>query len=405
MAMLKLFLLLQFFSANVFDSMQHWGVHQLPIPHNNHHVLVNPHTLQTYQIDNKSKFSLLCDRSTEYGDYNNGAFYFYYRDTLFFYGGFSQYRNHGLLNYLDIPTCSWENVQASHLPFASYPDWVYYDSIHAQLYIVAPKQINLLTKTEQRAPYVYVFDLPTRKAKILGAINEELLPLLEEDWIRVPSPDAFLHLININSQTSVQLHFKANDVALGLFEKVDYQTMGSFKEGEIWIEYLSTTPTYILNNTSSTHQLEYKSLKFSNDLLREESKFKRHIKLYKEPTPVWLYFIISGFLILGVAFLFLKKKHKVHISESEKKLLSSFIVSDKINTQTINEILGLHGNQDGTIDTKRAASIKNLKSYLSAKYKLPIEEVIIETRDESDNRYKYYTLHPKVVKQAEKKLW
>jgi hypothetical protein len=390
-----------------------------------------------YQISSKGKSNYQLQRidSTFHSGANFGSINFFYKDTLFQYGGIGFWKIKDFFTFFSQQTHEWEIYNSNRkIPnYLSSNDGLFYQVNEKTGKLYISHSIHQLDFPNTLTTYVQdscrVFDFEDRKWENLGMIN----PALKELGVKG---------VFMKSMIGPNLIFQA-DLELYWLNFSDNQ-FGSIVKNkrneyrEKWLKLYKNQPEYMfqfamghnfyLIRIEKDGQLTYETITlndkdfadFNVQPVYTNSLFASFLKTIEPGRPI----IGNAFIVLIVLLLYTfynKKFKKKKIPQEvqsilyknffssltivEKELIQSIyqlqIKNEQISIKTINKIIGVQ--QKDTITQNKSRSDYFLR--INQKFKLATREndsLIVKQREETDKRQYNYNINIDFIKEIEK---
>ena len=338
-----------------------------------------------YDLDSLPNRWVRLDSSNFVG-YNNGALTFSRNGTLYKYGGYGFWMNHGLL--LKLKNCQWEfEHQNQEVKSFGSSSSFYHPQSHQIFSFIRPTKDQSFSDENTRLDYsLFSMDVDVKEWKYLGELKNEYQQTGFQ--ILLKSPKGFLAMLNsgtfvffnIENKRAYFPNQKIQSKIIDLFRwKEQYEILQS-KSG--WVLF----PSSFQKNQPPIPYLSFQE--FENNLI-EGPVF------YEKPINSWT--IISG-AFLGLLFSFFAYLHQRLFQEQNKRIynkglpfpLNEIPFDDKetqlidwmlqqlrdkpqVSVLEMNAILGIEGKSMDHQKKIRSELIKSINSkYLAATGKMEL---------------------------------
>jgi hypothetical protein len=389
-----------------------------------------------YQVQKKGKghYGLIRLDSTYHSGVNFGGMNFFYKDTLFQYGGIGFWKIKDYFTFFSAKTNEWEiyNSNKKVPNYLSEDDGLfsYLDENKGILYLshTIHQQDFPNTLTTYTVDSCMAFDFKERTWKNLGILNPDLKKISAKSEFRKSPYGPFL-LFHSDLEL-YWLNFTTNQ-----YGSLNRNKQAEFREK--WLKLYKNQPKHLfqfvigdafyLIRIEQDGQLTYETIQLSNKDFGDPTVQKIYTNnffaaLYKkiEPgRPIIGNTLIVGFLIFIYSFIQKRrKKNKIpqevqsilyknffsSLSIVEKELIQAMyqlqVKNEQISIKTINKIIGVQ--QKDTITQNKSRSDYFLK--INQKFMLATrskEALIVKQREQTDKRQYNYNINLPFLKPLE----
>lgn len=386
-------------------------------------------TGRLYEIDklSSSKYQYIRHDSTFHSGSNFGTLNWFYKDTLFQFGGTGFWKLRDYISFFSSKTHEWEIYNTENSASVSLSDKnsvLYFMDEHLGKFYLSnsiTQQNFPKTLTIVDIDSTIVFDFSKRRWETLGALNPILKALINKQECQITHFGAYL--IFHSDLELYWLNFSTNS----------YGTFSTSKQAEFREKYLKLYnnsrdytiqfilgSNYYLINITKEGILSYETIPISlNDFNEEASgaiyNNDRLVQIMKqiEASKPFLVKIFIVLMVILVYYLYNKKIKKKNnpielqsilyknfysaLNVIEKELIHSIyqlqINKEQISIKAINKIIGVQ--QKDTITQNKSRSDCFLR--INQKFKLATranDSLIVKQREETDKRIYNYNINP-----------
>jgi hypothetical protein len=344
--------------------------------------------------------------NTENINYNLGAYYFFYQNQVYCFGGYGFWRTVGSLKYFNAKDKQWDILPLSEeiIPQFHPIEGSWFDQKAGKYYVPFQSIVNAgINGTDNLRgkidPFSYVLNLEKRKWEKVGEASKELIEIITNGQAHFRSERG---LIVVYYDKAYLIDFKANKILST--EDINFkQSLGRINQSDYNYEYNGYL--YRLNNATKnidSLKINYAAFYDTGGVIWQP--------IYNFTIPFTIAFCIVG--LSAILFVIFRKKRisvnhgeieqsfKIKFTDTElsliQLLLEKFKKNERADINEVNYVLGLKHKNTGLQKKVRSDTFNSVNEKF--KYISKTDEALIQSiRSETDKRYFEYFINEQYI--------